>query len=1237
MDHKVLIANRGEIALRIIRAARAVGIKSLSIYTEADASCPHVFQADETALISSYIDGSAIVALAKEKKATIINPGYGFLSENDEFASLVESSGIIWAGPTAESIQSMGLKHEARARAIKAQVPVLPGSELVDAVEEAVKQASSVGFPVMLKSSSGGGGMGMEVAKSEQELREAFQRTVDMSKTLFGNGAVFVEKFIPAARHIEIQVFGDGQGKVVHCGERECSAQRRNQKVLEEAGSPFIDEHPELRDKLCSAAVRLCELINYRSAGTVEFLVDDNTADFYFLELNARLQVEHPVTEAIRPGLDLSALMLKLAMSQSSSEPFSLPSQESLSQTKGHAIEARVYAEVPHLNFKPAPGLLQEVRFPSYPWLRVDTWVSSGSVISSFYDPMIAKVIAHGDTREEARARLEQALGESTLLGTATNVEYLRSILNCQKFVAGKVTTSFLNTFDEYRPACIEVVDGGLATSVQDLRPRLLPGGDGVPRGGAMDNLSAQAANALVGNPLETEVLEVTLSGPTLKFTTSTVVAVTGAEAEIFVDEDTKPLWTRFVVPAGSTLEIGSCEGTGSRAYIAIKGGLPSVPVFMHSKSTFSGGGLGGVQGRELVGGDILALSPTAAPSAEEQADFTLPSSSLPTFTREWKLAALPGPNADADYLLPEDLEALYSTTLTVSAQANRLGIRLEGLRPLKFSRKDGGAGGSHPSNTIEMGYSAGFLNMNGDTPVLLALDPPDAGGLICCIALVTVEWWKMGQLRPGDKVQFVEPSLAALPAHRQKQEEWVASLMTDSPLPFPADLETTKEKRSDGLLKVVESSEDDPKISFRQAGDGGILVEVGERALSFRTRLITELYERKLRESNLPSKQHRFNPHEDYMLMLSRTALTFGQGVASILFRFDPKQLSQDKLFDLLKAATEGLAKASTTIEVPARRIELPVAFNDSLTGDAVRRYMESIRKKAVYLPSNIEYLARATGVSDVSALVDHFCSSEWFVTARCFFLGLPLAAPLDKRALVPSQKYNPTRTYTTAGTLGLAGTQCAIYPVASPGGYQILGRTLSPWSPIGRFEGEGVEKYFLIRSFDVIKWVPTVEEEFAKIEKDFNAGSYTPKIENITLSAKEMAELEEFTRQEVEELSQRYKKNLAELAEEESVLYSEWLEEKTKEDEANSQGQAAGGQSTGVPLKSPALGTVRAIDVKIGDVLTSEFAPVKIEAMKTEISIRVGRRLVGKKVTGLSCSVGDVIKAGAPLLFCE
>ncbi|GAA5838018.1 hypothetical protein JCM11251_006825 [Rhodosporidiobolus azoricus] len=1237
MPHKLLVANRGEIALRVLRSADELQIPTASIYTEADSSAPHVFKAGETALVPNYLDGDAIVEVCKKLEVTMVHPGYGFLSENTEFAAKVEAAGIVFLGPTPEQIESMGLKHEARARAIAAGVPVLPGSELVEDVEAALKQAERVGWPIMLKATGGGGGRGTAVCWDEKELRGSFQSTMEMTETLFGGG-LFVEKFVPRARHIEIQVFGDGHGKVIHAGERECSAQRRHQKVLEEAPSPFILLHPELGEEMYFAAVRLCELIKYRSAGTVEFLVDDTTAKYYFLELNSRIQVEHAVrpvlpeltrsylqTEMVRPGLDLVALMIKLGLSHSSASSFVLPDQASVATAHGHAIEARIYAEIPHHDFKPSPGLLQEVSFPSDASVRVDSWVDTGSVVSPFYDPMVAKLIVHGTERKEAIKRLDQAISDTILRGTATNLSYLQTINSCPEWVAGNVTTKFLDTFP-YTLSCIEVVDGGLSTTVQDGRPRLSPTGDGIPRGGPMDSLAAKAANLLVGNKPEVECFEAILSGPTFKFTTTSVVAVTGAEAEIYRDDAKKPMWSRFVVEAGSTLEIGACEGVGKSVYIAVKGGFPEVPFFAGSKSTFAAGKIGGVQGREIAAGDIITLAASAAPSSSEATDFTIPSAILPAFPHEWTLAALPGPHADADYLTKEDRASLYSTSFVISADSNRMGLRLQGLKPLKFSRNTG----EHGSNVVDHGYSEGAINLNGDTPVLLAADGPDCGGLACVVGVVTSEWWKMGQLRPGDSFRLVEPTVESLPAHIAKQQQWLGALNAaiksgsfDDVPPFPLNVETEK-RSTDGVLLVREKTELSPKLSFRQSGDGGILVEVGSQTrLSFRTRLITELWERRLREKNIDG------------------IYAYIQNIASILIKFHPVVLPQQDLLELLTSTFSGLPEASLEVSIPSRRIDLPVTFNDSVIKETIRRYQVSTgRKKAVYLPDNLDYLAKATGVDGVEGVVKTFTSSDWFCTSRAFFLGLPFLFPLDARALLASQKYNPTRTYTPSGTLGYAGVQAAIYPVDSPGGYMVIGRTLTPWSSKGRY-GKGYEGHFLLKSFDVVRWVAMEEKEFAEVEKAFTAGSFMPKVEEITISAKEMAELERSTAEEVEQRATEMGRNLAELAKEEAVLVAEYhaeLEKAKQEAEAAAgSGGKAGGSHSGTPLKSPVLAAVRSISVSIGDVLSSDTVPVKVEAMKTEIAIKVGRALVGKKVTGIAVEVGDVVKPGEAVLYCD
>ncbi|KAI5481371.1 urea carboxylase [Pseudohyphozyma bogoriensis] len=1128
MPHKLLIANRGEIALRILRSAKELDIPTLAPFTDADATCKIVALVDEAVPISSYTDQDALLRIARECEATMVHPGYGFLSENHDFATKVEAAGLIWLGPR---------------------------SELVDSLELALAQAEIVGYPIMLKATGGGGGMGMVVCSDASELRKAYASTVEMTKNLFSNAGVFVEKFIPKARHIEIQVFGDGEGNVLDFGERECSVQRRHQKVIEEGGSPFISRHPALGREMRLAAVNLCKLISYRSAGTVEFLVDDTTAKFYFLELNSRIQVEHAVTESVRPGLDLVGMMIRLGLSSTGAVEFQLPPAELFSEAQGHAIEARIYAEIPHLGFKPAPGLLQEVSFPSAPWLRVDSWVETGSFVSPFYDPMIAKVIAHGATREESRQRLDDALASTVLLGTSTNVAYVRAILNCEAFVAGDVTTKFLDTFP-YVSSCVEVVDGGLSTSVQDLIPRL--SGDGIPRGGPMDELAFQAAN-------------------------------------------------------------------GARVYLAIRGGFPAVPAYMGSKSTFGPGKFGGFQGRDLAPGDVLTLSTSSAPSSVDR-ELAIPSSLHPTLPQTWNLAALAGPHADISYLTAEDIETLFSAEYTVTADTNRLGIRLDPSKRLKFSRPDGGAGGGHPSNTIDHAYCVGNLNMNGDTPVLFTCDGPDAGGFACVLGVVSSDLWKFGQIRPGDKLYFVSTSEEAILEQRLRQTAWISAIQlsiagapVDTSFSFPLDLpKVTAPAPVDGVLQITpaDSSLLMPTLSYRQCGDGGILVEVGAQECSFQTRVITELWERRIRAQNLKGVN------------------SVGQGAASILLRYDPLVLTQSAALSILVSTSHNLGIESQEVAIPCRRVYLPTVFDDALGRDTIARYSASSgRTKAVYLPSNLKYLAEASGSKDVEGMLSTFCSTDWYVSARAFFCGLPMMQPLDQRACLASQKYNPSRTYTPAGTLGFAGSACAIYPVDSPGGYQILGRTLTPW----KLWAEDYEGHFLLKSFDLVRWVPTSEEEFTKIETEFKQGTYKVQIEEISVSAKEVAALEASTLAEVEELKLSQRRNLTRLAVEETKLFEEWK----KETEAAAALEGAGrgsatGQLSGTPLKSPVLAVVRGLEVQVGDVLSADMVVARVEAMKTEITIKVPRRLVGLKVTGVSGIVGETVQAGEPLLYC-
>lgn len=448
MFRKILIANRGEIAARIIRTCKKLGIQTVAVYSEADADSLHVKWADEAFLIGkprvseSYLNIEKMIEIAKETKAEAIHPGYGLLSENPTFARRCEEEGIAFIGPNANVIASMGSKIEARKTMAEAGVPIVPGISFpLQDVEEAVKTAETIGYPIMLKASAGGGGIGMQIVHTEEELRKAFEGNQKRAASFFGDGAMYLEKYIENPRHIEIQLLADHHGNCVYLWERECSIQRRHQKVIEEAPSPFLDE--ETRRNMGEAAVRAAKHIGYTNAGTIEFLVDEQK-NFYFLEMNTRLQVEHPVTEEIT-GIDLVEEQLRVA----AGERLGYTQQDI--QRNGHAIEVRIYAEDPK-TFFPSPGTITAFQLPEGEGVRNETAVTNGIAVTPFYDPMIAKLITKGDTREEAIARMVQALSHYQVEGIKTNIPMLKEVLNHPAFQAGHTTTNFISTY-LYKPS----------------------------------------------------------------------------------------------------------------------------------------------------------------------------------------------------------------------------------------------------------------------------------------------------------------------------------------------------------------------------------------------------------------------------------------------------------------------------------------------------------------------------------------------------------------------------------------------------------------------------------------------------------------------------------------------------------------------------------------------------------------------------------------------------------------
>ncbi|KAL4418864.1 hypothetical protein ABPG77_002620, partial [Micractinium sp. CCAP 211/92] len=843
---KVLIANRGEISCRAQRACKRLGLPCVAVYTEPDALSLHVLHAAESVCLGAspkeYLSPERLLEVAKSTGCDAVFPGYGFLSENTEFSAMCEDNGIAFIGPTAETMAMFAQKHTARELAESAEVPVLAGSPLLVSADEALDYARRIGLPVLLKATGGGGGIGIHICRTEEEVESNFTSASRQGAAAFGDAGVFVEKYVQHARHIEVQIFGDGSGNVVAFPERECSIQRRHQKILEETPSPFVT--PDLRERLQGAAIRLGQKAKYRSAGTVEFIVDDDTGEFFFLEVNTRLQVEHGITEMVS-GVDLVAWMFELQGAPGDDLPVDLASYQPA--MAGQAIEVRICAEDPAHNYRPCTGTLGLVAWPKRTECRVDTWVETGVEVSAYYDSLLAKLMVYSpEGRPAAISKLCAALEETQLKGMCTNLEFLRVIAASPRYAAGETTTKFVEMID-YAPHAVEFLDAGLQTTVQDYPGRVALWSVGVPPSGPMDDLSHRLANALVGNADHAAALEVTLTGPTMKFLTDTVVAVCGAEAPVMLDGQPVPMWQSFAVKRGQVVKVGATCG-GSRAYIAIAGGL-DVPEYLGSKSTFPGGAMGGHQGRALRPGDLLFLEP--ADLSRLAVGAVVPEAWRPSFCSgdgEWTVGVLPGPQADPDYFTPEDMQTLFSTAYKIHHNSNRLGVRMEGPRP-KFARADGGEGGSHPSNVHDHVYAIGTINFTGDMPVVLMVDGPSLGGFVCPATITSTELWKMGQVRPGDSVRFRKLTLAEAYTQRFQVDHQVslvsqlargvlsAQAAEADMAAFKVDVPETPP--TEAVLRVVPAVEGrHPGAQVRLAGDRYVFLEYGPMELDINLRV---------------------------------------------------------------------------------------------------------------------------------------------------------------------------------------------------------------------------------------------------------------------------------------------------------------------------------------------------------------------------------------------------------------
>jgi acetyl-CoA carboxylase biotin carboxylase subunit len=466
MFKKILIANRGEIAIRIMRACKELGIRTVAVYSDADKHALHVQSADEAIHIGaasakeSYLNADVLIRAALDSNADAIHPGYGFLSENASFAAAVASAKLTFIGPSADSIRVMGDKAESKIRMKQARVPTVPGVEGIKEVEEFARAANEVGYPVLVKAAAGGGGKGMRIVHAEQELHDAVDSARREALNAFGDDRLLIEKYVANAHHVEFQVFGDQHGNLVHLFERECSVQRRHQKIIEESPSPLLS--PELREEMGTAAVAAAKAVNYFNAGTIEFIVDPGTLKFYFLEMNTRLQVEHPVTELVI-GLDLAHWQIRAAAGER------FPFEQSHFTQRGHAIECRIYAEDPANGFLPSTGSLLQYIEPRGPGIRVDSGYAAGSEVTHFYDPLLAKLIVHGESREFAIQRMQAALKDFVVHGVVTNINFLKAVLSHSDFMNGSVTTRWVETEFDWKPISEPDVEHLVAASLADI------------------------------------------------------------------------------------------------------------------------------------------------------------------------------------------------------------------------------------------------------------------------------------------------------------------------------------------------------------------------------------------------------------------------------------------------------------------------------------------------------------------------------------------------------------------------------------------------------------------------------------------------------------------------------------------------------------------------------------------------------------------------------------------------
>jgi urea carboxylase len=747
-------------------------------------------------------------------------------------------------------------------------------------------------------------------------------------------------------------------------------------------------------------------------------------------------------------------------------------------------MEARLYAEDPQRQFQPCAGLLTEVSFPAEPAARVETWIARGAEVTPFYDPLLAKIITRGADREEARTRMVAALEACRVGGIETNLTYLRQVAASPSFQQGAVHTRFLDTFD-YRPSTVEVLEPGTQTTVQDFPGRLGTWDVGVPPSGPMDDLSFRLANRLIDNPAGAAALECTLVGPTLRFHTDTVIALTGADMAATLDGAPVPRWQALRAGAGSVLRLQAVRGPGSRAYLAVSGGL-DVPLYLGSRATFTLGQFGGHGGRALRTGDVLPIAPATAGLSGDPIGRALPPALIPTLGHRWEIGVMEGPHGAPDFFTPDDIAVFFATEWSVHYNSSRTGVRLIGPRPT-WARPDGGEAGLHPSNIHDTAYAIGTVDYTGDMPVILGPDGPSLGGFVCPATIVAAELWKMGQLKAGDRVRFQAISLDQARARLTAQELFLSTLREPAaPRELAAPREptaaTTTVAPSRAVLHRLEAAGERPAVTVRQDGDRNLLVEYGPMVLDLELRFRVHALAQELARRRLPG------------------VLDLTPGIRSLQVHYDDARLPRERLLETI-LATDAALPAIGDIEVPSRVVHLPLSWDDPSTQLAIAKYTQSVRPDAPWCPSNIEFIRRINGLDQVDQVKEIVFAARYLVLGLGdVYLGAPVATPLDPRHRLVTTKYNPARTWTPENAVGIGGAYLCVYGMEGPGGYQFVGRTCQMWNRFHETAEFPGQRRWLLRFFDQIRFYPVGQDELLALRDALPHGKVALRIEETT-----------------------------------------------------------------------------------------------------------------------------------------